>query len=142
MAPMLIAHFPDFDLAGWHRPHFSPRELACRYGGHFCAGEYWHDEGFLDALEALRAAMGQTLAVNSGHRCEQWNVSVGGATNSMHRTIPVDLALAGHDRFALLAAAERLGFTGIGLARMFIPLDRRAAPARWYDMRSAASWQT
>jgi len=82
------------------------------------------------------------LAVNSWHRCEQWNVSVGGATNSMHRTIAVDLALAGHDWFALLAAAERLGFTGIGRARMFIHLDRRAAPARWYCKRSAASWQT
>ena len=142
MAPMLIAHFPDLDLTGWRWPHFSPRELACRCGGHYCAGEYWHDEGFLDALEALRAALGRPLIVNSGHRCGQWNVSVGGAPHSMHRTIAVDLALAGHDRFALLAAAERLGFTGIGLARTFIHLDRRAAPARWYYKRSAASWQT
>lgn len=142
MAPMLIAHFPDFDLTGWRWPHFSPRELACRCGGHFCAGEYWHDAGFLDALETLRAAMGQPLIVNSGHRCDQWNASVGGAPHSMHRTIAVDLALAGQDRFALLAAAERLGFTGIGLARTFIHLDRRATPARWYYKRSAASWQT
>lgn len=131
MAPMLIAHFPDFDLAGWHRPHFSPRELACRCGGHLCHGEYWHDEGFLDALEALRAAIGRPLVVNSGHRCEQWNASVGGARQSMHRTIAVDLTLTGHDRFALLTAAERLGFSGTGLARTFIHLDRRTVPTRW-----------
>ncbi|WP_373008662.1 D-Ala-D-Ala carboxypeptidase family metallohydrolase [Hyphomonas sp.] len=139
---MLIAHFPDFDLAGWHRPHFSPRELACRCGGHLCHGEYWHDEGFLDALEALRAAIGRPLVVNSGHRCEQWNASVGGARQSMRRTIAVDLTLTGHDRFALLTAAERLGFSGTGLARTFIHLDRRAVPTRWYYRRSAASWQT
>jgi hypothetical protein len=142
MAPMLIAHFPDFDLAGWHRPHFSPRELACRCGEHLCHGEYWHDEGFLDALEALRAAIGRPLVVNSGHRCEQWNASVGGARQSMRRTIAVDLTLTGHDRFALLTAAERLGFSGTGLARTFIHLDRRAVPTRWYYRRSAASWQT
>lgn len=59
MASMLIAHFPNFDLAAWRWPHFSPRELACRCGGHFCAGDYWHDEGFLDALEALRTAPGR-----------------------------------------------------------------------------------
>lgn len=142
MASMLIAHFPDVDIASWRWPHFSPRELACRCGGHFCAGEYWHDEGFLDALEALRADIGKPLVVNSGHRCDQWNLSVGWAENSRHRTIAVDIALAGHDRFRLLAAAERHGFTGIGLARTFIHLDRRLVPPRWFYKRRASVWQT
>jgi len=60
----------------------------------------------------------------------------------MHRQIAVDLALNGHDRFALLAAAEALGFTGLGLGRTFLHLDRRASPARWYYKRSRAVWQT
>ena len=141
MASMLIAHFPDLDLAGWRWPNFTPRELACRCGGRFCAGAYWHDTDFLDALEALRAMMGRPLVVNSGHRCEGWNAAVGGAAQSMHLTIAVDLALAGHDRFALLNAAEQLGFTGVGLAKSFIHLDRRAVPARWYYKGSARSWQ-
>ena len=59
----------------------------------------------------------------------------------MHRTIAVDLALVGHDKFAMLRAAERLGFTGVGLAKTFIHLDRRAVPARWYYKGSARSWQ-
>lgn len=142
MASMLIAHFPDYDLTGWRWPHFTPRELACRCGGRFCAGEYWHDADFLDALEALRAEAGGPLAVNSGHRCDAWNRAAGGAGKSRHRTIAVDIALAGHDRFRLLAAAERLGFTGIGLARSFIHLDRRPVPARWYYKRSASLWRT
>lgn len=141
IASMLIAHFPDLDLAGWRWPHFTPRELACRCGGRFCAGAYWHEPNFLDALEALRAAMERPLVVNSGHRCEGWNAAVGGAGESMHLTIAVDLALAGHDRFAMLSAAERLGFTGVGLAKTFIHLDRRAVPARWYYKGSARSWQ-
>ncbi|MEH6696690.1 MAG: D-Ala-D-Ala carboxypeptidase family metallohydrolase [Hyphomonas sp.] len=141
MASMLIAHFPDQDLASWRWPHFTPRELACRCGGRFCAGAYWHEPDFLDALEALRAAMGRPLIINSGHRCEGWNAAVGGAAQSKHRTIAVDMALAGHDRFALLTAAERLGFTGIGLAKNFIHLDRRPGPARWYYKGSARSWR-
>jgi len=141
MAPMLIAHFPDFDLADWRWPHFTPRELACRCSGRFCADAYWHDPEFLDALEALRAAMGRPLVVNSGHRCEGWNTAVGGAAQSMHRTIAVDLTLAGHDRFAMLSAAERLGFAGVGLAKTFIHLDRRPVPARWYYKGSVRSWQ-
>ena len=138
---MLITHFPDQDLAGWRWPNFTPRELACRCGGRFCAGAYWHDPDFLDALEALRAAIGRPLVVNSGHRCEGWNAAVGGAAQSMHLTIAVDLALAGHDRFALLNAAERLGFTGVGFGKSFIHLDRRAVPARWYYTGSERSWQ-
>lgn len=139
---MLINDVSNFDAAGWRWPHFTARELACRCGGRFCQGEYWHDPGFLDVLEALRAAAGRPLVINSGHRCELWNAHVGGVAKSMHRTIAVDIALAGQDRQALLAAAERLGFTGFGLARNFLHLDRRAVPARWYYSGSETAWRT
>ncbi|MEP1832689.1 MAG: D-Ala-D-Ala carboxypeptidase family metallohydrolase [Hyphomonas sp.] len=139
---MLIRSVSLFDTRGWRWPHFSPRELACKCGGKFCDGAYWHDPDFLDALESLRAAVGRPLIVNSGHRCDRWNAEIGGAEHSMHRQIAVDLALHGHDRFALLAAAEALGFTGLGLGRTFLHLDRRASPARWYYKRSRALWQT
>ena len=104
---MLIESFTKFDTSLWRWPHFSPRELACRCGGRFCRGEYWHDESFLDALEALRADMAAPLVINSGHRCDLWNAWVGGAAHSMHKQIAVDVSLAGHDRFALLHAAVR-----------------------------------
>ncbi|MEM9224949.1 MAG: D-Ala-D-Ala carboxypeptidase family metallohydrolase [Pseudomonadota bacterium] len=126
----------------WRWPHFTLRELACRCGGRFCRGEYWHAPDFLDALEALRADIGRPLIITSGHRCAQWNAAIGGAPLSQHKTLAVDIALAHHDRLALLAAAERHGFTGIGLARSFIHLDRRAVPARWYYKRSKSLWQT
>ena len=119
-----------------------PRELACHCGGRFCRGEYWHDPDFLDALEALRATIGQPLVINSGHRCALWNTHVGGAAHSMHRTIAVDIRLAGQDRFALLKQAEVTGFTGFGLGQNFLHLDRRAKPARWVYSGSADAWRT
>lgn len=139
---MLIRSVSLFDARGWRWPHFSPRELACHCGGRFCDGEYWHDADFLDALERLRSAVGRPLVIHSGHRCERWNTEIGGAKHSRHRRIAVDIGLGGHDRFALLAAAEALDFTGIGLGRTFLHLDRRASPARWYYKGSRASWRT
>lgn len=127
--------------AGWRWPHFSVAELACRCGGRFCAGEYWHEPVFLDALERLRAlAGGRPLVINSGHRCLGWNAAVGGAPFSQHKQIAADVSLTGRDRFALLAAAETCGFTGVGLARSFLHIDRRARPARWYYSGSERLW--
>lgn len=139
---MLIENVSDFDADGWRWPHFTPRELACHCGGRFCAGEYWHAPDFLDALEALRADAGQPLIVSSGHRCAIWNSYVGGARFSLHRAMAVDISLAGHDRHMLLAAAERHGFTGLGLAKTFLHLDRRPRPARWFYPGSETSWRT
>ena len=139
---MLMTCLKDFDAAGWRWPHFTASELACKCGGRYCAGEYWHSPDFLDALEALRADVGRPLVINSGHRCRVWNTYVGGARFSFHRSIAVDIALEGHDRHALLAAAERQGFTGIGLGTSFLHLDRRAKAARWTYPGSEQSWRT
>ncbi len=125
----------------WRWPHFTVTELACRCGGRFCDGEYWHDPVFLDGLEAMRAALGQPLQVNSGHRCGQWNAAVGGAPLSRHKQVAADLALPGHDRFAVLDAAKRAGFGGLGLARTFLHVDRRARPAVWFYRGSKQLWQ-
>ncbi len=124
------------DAAGltgsWRWPHFTAGELACRCSGRYCDGEYWHDPLFLDALEDLRARAGHSpLVITSGHRCALWNGTVGGAARSMHKTIAADIALRGRDPALMEAAARLAGFTGIGLARNFIHLDRRARPARW-----------
>ncbi|WP_084396210.1 D-Ala-D-Ala carboxypeptidase family metallohydrolase [Henriciella aquimarina] len=126
----------------WRWPHFSIGELACHCGGRFCGGEYWHDPAFLDALEALRTEMGgRALVLHSGHRCAGWNAAVGGAPRSQHKQIAADIRIAGHDRFRLLAGAEQTGFTGLGLAKSFLHVDRRARPARWYYPGSETLWK-
>jgi hypothetical protein len=138
---MLFEATPSPEALGWRWPHFRPAELSCRCRGRYCAGEYWHDPGFLDALEALRGRVGRPVVITSGHRCRLWNAALGGAALSQHLSLAVDVALGGHDRWALLAAAEATGFTGIGLARGFIHLDRRRRPARWdYGPTARAAW--
>ena len=143
---MCLLLYSDVAMAGkalapaWRWPHFSIAELACRCAGRFCVGEYWHEPVFLDALEAVREDMGAPLVMTSGHRCAGWNAAVGGAPLSHHKRLAADIRLAGHDRFALLAAAERAGFTGFGLARTFLHVDRRARPARWTYPGSDTVW--
>ena len=128
-------------VSDWRWPHFSISELACRCQGRFCKAEYWHDPIFLDALEDLRAKTGRPLTITSGHRDTLWNAFVGGAPSSMHKTIAADISLAGHDRHALLQAAKETGFTGFGLGRSFLHIDRRAGPAHWYYSGSSKLWQ-
>lgn len=126
----------------WRWPHFSVGELACRCAGRFCRAEYFHDSEFLDALEALRGEVGRSLIINSGHRCGQWNAAVGGAPRSQHKQIAVDVSLIGQDRFALRDSAVELGFTGLGMARTFLHLDRRPRPARWFYKGARPLWET
>lgn len=135
------SHLDTIDL-DWRWPDFLPRELACKCGGKYCDGAYWHCPDFLDALQALREEMAAPIAVTSGHRCGRWNAAVGGAPRSRHLKIAADVRIAGHDRFKLRDAAVRRGFTGIGLARTFIHLDRRAVPATWYYEGSEPLWQS
>lgn len=126
----------------WAWPNFSIAELACGCGGRFCDRAYWHDPNFLDHLQALRDQIGKPLIINSAHRCPQWNALIGGAPHSQHKQLAVDIALQDHDRFALLRCSRALGFTGLGLARTFLHLDRRLQPATWFYPGSETSWQT
>lgn len=126
--------------SGWRWPHFSVAELACRCGGRFCGGRYWHDPVFLDGLEASRSHIGGPLVLNSGHRCPGWNAAVGGAPLSQHKQVAADIQIGPYDRHRLLNGAIDAGFTGFGLARSFLHIDRRARPARWYYPGSEKLW--
>lgn len=116
-------------------PHFGPREIACR-----CCGELEIWPEALDALERLRAALGAPLILTSAHRCALHNARVGGAPLSLHKRLAFDVALMGHDRARLVAAARAAGFTGFGFGRSFLHLDTRARPARWFYPGSRQQW--
>lgn len=137
-----ILQAPLWDQKRW--PNFKPHEFACKCGGRFCQGEFWYDETFFDALQALREDVGKSIWITSGHRCNLWNAAVGGAPMSMHKQIAVDVSLGNHpDRWTLLAKARRHGFNGIGKGRTFLHLDRRTVPATWdYGPRSIEAWKT
>ena len=135
-----MAHAHHALARDWRWRNFQIAELACRCGGRFCRRQYWHEPRFLDHLQALRDRLGQPLIVHSGHRCPLWNARVGGAPKSQHKRMAVDLAVDGHARGALLAAARAIGFTGVGLARSFLHLDLRARPATWFYHGSKETW--
>lgn len=130
----------NWDNARW--PNFRAHEFACKCGGRFCKGEYWHDPDFLDRLQAMRNVLGP-LVINSGHRCALWNAAVDGAPRSRHKTIAADISLMGHDRHAVLNAARSAGFNGLGLAQTFLHVDRRSIPATWYyGQKSRNLWNS
>jgi len=129
-------------VSEWRWPHFRIEELACKCDGRFCAGSYWHAPTILDRLEILRGKVGKPLVITSGHRCAQWNALIGGAPQSRHKTLAVDLALRGHDRHALLRDAHAAGFAGFGLGRSFLHVDCRAVGAHWFYAGSETLWQT
>jgi hypothetical protein len=101
-----IESVSDFDAGCWRWLHFTPQELACRCGGRFCAGEYWHAPEFLEELYALRAGVGCPLVISSWHRCAVWNTHVWGARFSLHGSATVAVSPNGHARRTLLVAAE------------------------------------
>jgi zinc D-Ala-D-Ala carboxypeptidase len=113
---------PQSENSGWRWPHFLPKELSCRHCG---ALPDPLDVELLDRLEALRSIIGKPLRVNSGHRCRQHNLIVGGAAYSQHKKLAVDVSLHGLDPLKLYTAAVALGFLGIGLGDSFIHLDMR-----------------
>ncbi len=131
-----------WDGARW--PNFTAHELACRCG-RYCQAEYWHDPGFLDALQALRSRWGRPLVVNSGHRCDLHNAAVGGAPLSAHKKMAVDLSTRGlntAERGQLLGLARAEGFTGFGFYSTWLHLDR-GRPRYWFSGKGGrARWQS
>ena len=87
----------------------------------------------VNALEALRAAIGKPINVNSAYRCMRHNAEVGGAPNSLHpRGMAADVWVKGMTPMELYEAARKVpAFGGFGVAGTFLHLDVRTTVARW-----------
>jgi uncharacterized protein YcbK (DUF882 family) len=95
-------------------------------------------EDALFKLQALRELVAKPLTINSASRCPRHNALVGGAPLSQHRATSVrgstafDIALTNVPKNVLIAAAEDVGFGGIGINyRSFVHVDDRGRVARW-----------
>jgi len=114
--------------------HFDDSEVKCR-----CCGKMPPDglpDGLLDKLEELRAAVGKPLVCFSWYRCPEHNKKVGGAPKSQHMSgKAVDLSAAAIGVDNLAAAAEKVGFDGIGkyYKQNFVHVDVRGYKARWIE---------
>lgn len=98
--------------------HFKLSEFACRCG---CGGANPSPK-LISMLERLRTSLNcKYITVTSGFRCPQHSVKVGGYSTDAHtKNIAADV-ISYNQNGAIIpvetvaAAAEKIGFTGIGL---------------------------
>lgn len=111
--------------------HFRPEEFRCRCGK--CPTPEI-EPGFLVKLEELRRRLDdKPVFILSGHRCQEYNRKVGGATASQHMVLPVrcaDIAVRDTPPAQVAEAAEDL-FTGLGRYSGWTHVDTRPTKSRW-----------
>jgi hypothetical protein len=119
--------------------HFSASEFACKCAlrrlkpaDGYCGGKVWVAPELVRKLEDLRAAIGKPILITSGCRCERYNRYVGGARSSQHVLgAAADITVQGMAPGEVAAAAEKVGFEGVGRYKTFTHVDVRPGRARW-----------
>lgn len=110
--------------------HFSEAELTCRCG----CGRCYMNAAFMTRLEALRVAFNEPINVSSAFRCNNYNMKVGGKSDSQHligKAVDILIVSPGK-RFQLVSLAIAFGFRGIGVDGAFVHVDTRAGePVLW-----------
>lgn len=105
-------------------PHFTAKELACK-----CGCGMLPAQDFMDKVEQLRVSVGFALPVSSAARCPTYNarVSSTGRTGPHTTGRAIDLVVDRKKAHMVLAAALKMGFTGIGVQQKgtgrFIHID-------------------
>lgn len=115
-------------------PHFRLAEFASQDG----SDKVLVDEELVELLEAIRAAAGGAVTINSGYRSPAHNKAVGGVPSSQHvYGRAADIVVAGASPLLIGQIAEyyldRRG--GIGVYNGFTHVDTRTIRSRW-DNRS------
>ena len=115
-------------------PHFRLGEFACKDG----SDKVLVDDALVELLEAIRAAAGGAVTINSAYRSPAHNAAVGGVSNSQHvYGRAADIVVEGASPLLVGQIAEyyldRRG--GIGVYQTFTHVDTRAIRSRW-DQRS------
>jgi len=117
--------------------YFKKEEFDCKETG---KNKMKHE--FMQKLELLREQVGFPLRITSGYRAPEHSIEAKKAVPGAHtKGRAADLAVQGAQAFAVIAAAVRLGFRGIGVqqkgAARFVHLDdlehiaERPRPTIW-----------
>lgn len=132
---MLYTHWSQapWDTNRW--PNFTAEEMACPH-----CGEYYHCEVSFDQVQHTRLLLGRGLSLNSAHRCRVHNRFVGGALNSKHLQIALDMRLGSHEPGNLLGAARAANFTTFGFYGSFLHTDIRPG-RRWATKQGKRTWK-
>ena len=84
---------------------------------------------------------GKSFIVNSGYRSNAYSRSIGAASNSVHVSgYAIDIAVSFSIRDDVFLAAQRAGFTGIGIYSTFMHLD--CGPRRMWVSGSGSDSKT
>jgi len=89
---------------------------------------------FIDALDELREACGFSFTITSGYRDPSHSIEAKKSTPGAHaQGIAADIKVTGGaQRMAIVEQAVKLGFTGIGVAKTFVHVDKRTTtPVLW-----------
>jgi len=109
--------------------NFTANEFACKC---HCGVLAKMDHDFMAKLEAMRRLLRRSFKITSGFRCDDHNKNLKGNANSSHLNgMAADiLCVTAEDRYRLVGAAIRAGFTGIGIDKRFIHVDNHLSSPR------------
>ena len=93
-------------------------------------GENEMDLDFIMSLDELREACGFPFIITSGYRSPRHSLEAKKDVPGQHAEgIAADIAVnGGAQRWTIVTKAIEQGFTGIGVAKTFIHVDRRTSP--------------
>tara|TARA_B110000902_G_scaffold203728_1_gene231593 strand:- start:36 stop:398 length:363 start_codon:yes stop_codon:yes gene_type:complete len=101
-------------------------------------GDNEMDVEFIHQLDQLREACGFPFIITSGFRSKDHSIEKRKEKAGTHaQGIAADIKVSnGNQRYKIVEQAIQMGFTGIGIARTFIHVDRRTlgadkAPVMW-----------
>ncbi len=107
--------------------NFYLKEFQCP-----CCNQVILNSDLLKRLVSLRDSINRPVYINSGYRCQEENIRVGGAKNSYHRVgMAVDIRSKNITIPDLAIYADGVGFNGIGIYGTFLHLDIRPKKYRW-----------
>ena len=104
--------------------YFSLKEFACKCGRPDCGAAAVHPQ-FVGMMDMARGYAGIPFVINSGVRCKEHNLVVGGSKTSSHLTgYAADIRCHnGQERLAIVRGLIKAGIWRIGIARGFVHAD-------------------
>ena len=118
---------PEINEDGFR--YFKRSEFDCSH-----TGKNEIKDSFIHSLDQLRYVCGFPLVVNSGYRHKTHPEEIGKATPGQHnRGVAADVRVTGgKQRRKVVEMAFVVGFTGIGVSKGFVHLDKRnTEPMLW-----------
>jgi uncharacterized protein YcbK (DUF882 family) len=115
-------------MSEWDSEYFQRAEFACKCGCGFDTIDY----ETLKVLTYIREHFDRPVRINSGCRCPDHNLAVGGSTGSQHLLgRACDITVDGIDPQIVYELADQMEVGGLGEYSNFTHIDTRVGYARW-----------